>query len=140
MLVGLSAYQNSKLAMVKTMEYLSLENPNIFCSAVHPGMVDTGIFRKSGATPDMLPMDTRKFIPLIPSLIEKVLIDLVITAELAAAFMTWVSLPEAEFLNGRFVYVNWDVEELKEKAEQISSGIELTAGILGWPFPHVGAQ
>jgi len=64
MLIGLSAYQNSKLALIKTVEYLSVENPNIFCSAVHPGMVDTKIFRKSGATPEVLPMDTGKY-PLI---------------------------------------------------------------------------
>jgi NAD(P)-dependent dehydrogenase (short-subunit alcohol dehydrogenase family) len=62
MFLGLSGYQTSKLAVVKMMEYLSLENPNIFCSSVHPGMVDTDIFRKSGATPDMLPMDTRKLL------------------------------------------------------------------------------
>lgn len=60
MLVGLSAYQNSKLALIKTVEYLAVENPNIFCAAVHPGMVDTDIFRKAGATPDALPMDDRK--------------------------------------------------------------------------------
>ena len=64
MFLGLSGYQTSKLAVVKMMEYLSLENPNIFCSSVHPGMVDTDIFRKSGATPDMLPMDTRKLLSL----------------------------------------------------------------------------
>jgi NAD(P)-dependent dehydrogenase (short-subunit alcohol dehydrogenase family) len=61
MLLGLSAYQNSKLAATKTIEYLALENPNIFCAAVHPGMVDTPLFRKSGATPEMLPMDTGEF-------------------------------------------------------------------------------
>jgi NAD(P)-dependent dehydrogenase (short-subunit alcohol dehydrogenase family) len=64
MLLGLSAYQNSKLAVVKTMEYLALENPNIFCVAVHPGMVDTDIFRKSGATPDMLPMDNGRLLSI----------------------------------------------------------------------------
>lgn len=56
-LAGLSAYQNSKLAVVKTIEYLAVENPNIFCASVHPGMVDTTLFRKSGATPEALPMD-----------------------------------------------------------------------------------
>jgi hypothetical protein len=53
--------------------------------------------------------------------------------------MVWLSLPEAQFLNGRFVYVNWDVDELKAKAQEISSGLQLTAGIYGWPFPHVAA-
>ena len=58
---GLSAYLISKLAAVKTLEFLAAENPNIF---VHPGMVDTGIFRKSGAKPEMLPMDTGELINL----------------------------------------------------------------------------
>jgi len=52
--------------------------------------------------------------------------------------MVWLSRPEAQFLNGKFVWVNWDVEELKEKAEEIAAGQDLTAGIYGWPFPHVG--
>ena len=63
---GLSAYLTSKLAMVKTLEFLAAENPSIFVASVHPGMVDTGIFRKSGAKPEMLPMDSGEFfdIPL----------------------------------------------------------------------------
>lgn len=59
-LVGLSGYLVAKLAAVKTMEFLAAENPNIFCAAVYLGMVDTDIFRKSGATPDMVPMDDGK--------------------------------------------------------------------------------
>lgn len=57
MLPGLSAYISSKLAQVKFLEFLGAENPNIFVASVHPGMVDTTIFRKSGAQPDALPMD-----------------------------------------------------------------------------------
>jgi NAD(P)-dependent dehydrogenase (short-subunit alcohol dehydrogenase family) len=64
MLLGMSAYQNSKLAVIKTMEYLALENPNIFCASVHPGMVDTALFRKSGATPEVLPMDDGESFPV----------------------------------------------------------------------------
>ena len=61
---GLSAYLISKLAAVKTLEFLAAENPTIFVASVHPGMVDTGIFRKSGAKPEMLPMDTGELINL----------------------------------------------------------------------------
>jgi hypothetical protein len=32
----------------------------LFACAVHPGMVDTGIFRGSGADPSQLPMDSGK--------------------------------------------------------------------------------
>jgi NAD(P)-dependent dehydrogenase (short-subunit alcohol dehydrogenase family) len=60
MLVGLSGYLVAKMALAKTIEFLALENPAISFIAVHPGMVDTDLFRASGATPDMLAMDSRK--------------------------------------------------------------------------------
>ena len=59
---GLSAYLTSKLAAVKTLEFLVAENPNIFVASVHPGIVDIGMFRKSGAKPETLPMDSGEFI------------------------------------------------------------------------------
>lgn len=46
------------MAMVKTLEFLATENQGIFVASVYLGMVDTGIFRKSGAKLEMLPMDT----------------------------------------------------------------------------------
>ena len=57
-LPGLSAYMTSKVAQVKMLEFLAAENPNLFVASVHPGMVDTSVFRKSGATPDMVPIDS----------------------------------------------------------------------------------
>ncbi|KAL6720840.1 hypothetical protein ACLMJK_002765 [Lecanora helva] len=57
---GLSSYLTSKLAMTKILEFLAVENPSVFVASVHPGMIDTEIFRRSGATPDMLPMDSSK--------------------------------------------------------------------------------
>lgn len=59
--LGLSAYMTSKIAMVKTLEFLAAENPGLFVASVHPGMIDTGVFRKSGAKPEMLPMDSGEF-------------------------------------------------------------------------------
>ena len=59
---GLSAYLTSKMAMVKTLEFLAMENPSVFVASVHPGMVDTGLFRKSGAKPEMMPMDSGEFV------------------------------------------------------------------------------
>lgn len=57
MLTGLSAYISSKLAQVKFLEFLAAENPNVFVASVHPGMVETSVFRKSGAKAEALPMD-----------------------------------------------------------------------------------
>jgi hypothetical protein len=61
----------------------------------------------------------------------------VFLAELPASFMAWITLPEAQFLNGKFIFVNWDVEELKAKADEIAAGTLLTVGIGGFPFEHV---
>lgn len=48
--------------------------------------------------------------------------------------MVWLTSAEADFLNGRSVWANWDVDELKAKANEINSGLLLTAGVYGWPF------
>lgn len=55
---GLSAYLSSKLAQVKIMEYLAAENPNLFVCTLHPGMIETNIFKGSGAKAEDMPMDT----------------------------------------------------------------------------------
>lgn len=48
MLPGLSAYISSKLAQVKLLEFMAVENPNVFVASLRPGMVDTNMFQKSG--------------------------------------------------------------------------------------------
>lgn len=58
MLPGLSAYISSKLALTKMIEFLAVENPNIFAVTAHPGLVESEIFAKSGAKSETLPMDT----------------------------------------------------------------------------------
>ncbi|KAK8131818.1 short chain dehydrogenase [Apiospora sp. TS-2023a] len=113
MLVGCSGYLVSKMALAKTVEFMSHENPEVAFYAVHPGMVDTDVFRRSGATPDMMAMDSPK---------------------LFAGFSLWLTLPEAKFLNGRFVWANWDIEELKLKKEEITSSTNLTFNMAGFPF------
>ncbi|KAK1728629.1 hypothetical protein CaCOL14_000167 [Colletotrichum acutatum] len=112
-LPGLSAYMASKLAQTKIIEFLAAENPNIFAVTLHPGMVETDIFTKSGAKAEALPMDK---------------------VQLPAHFTVWLASPEAAFLNGRTVWANWDVEELKKGTGAIQSGQLLTSGINGWPY------
>ncbi|RYP05423.1 hypothetical protein DL765_009839 [Monosporascus sp. GIB2] len=102
-----------ELAVSKIMEFLAHENPDIFFASIHPGIVDTDMFRKAGVTPDMMPMDTPR---------------------LAAGFSLWASKPETRFLNGRTLWANWDIDELKGMQEEITSGTKLTYGLNGWPF------
>ncbi|OKL62460.1 hypothetical protein UA08_02908 [Talaromyces atroroseus] len=112
-LKGLSAYMSSKTAGVKLIEFLAAENPHVFCASVHPGMVETYIFNKSLSNAAVLPMDT---------------------VQLPAHFLLWMASPEAGFLNGRTVWANWDVDELKAMAAKIEAGRLMTVGLEGWPF------
>jgi hypothetical protein len=48
--------------------------------------------------------------------------------------MVWASSPEASFVKGRFVWVNWDVEELKQVlAEKGEDKTFLTLSVNGMP-------
>ena len=48
----------------------------------------------------------------------------------------WVSSPEAKFLRGggKFLWVNWDVEELKSRKAELEKPNVLTITMNGFPF------
>ncbi|MCJ1485116.1 hypothetical protein MMC06_005289 [Schaereria dolodes] len=53
---------------------------------------------------------------------------------LPADFVVWAASPEAAFLNGKYVWVNWDVEELKAQKEELVENTKLLMmGLQGWP-------
>jgi hypothetical protein len=43
--------------------------------------------------------------------------NLIDTTDLAAGTALYLSTPRALYLSGRFVYANWDMEELQKKME-----------------------
>lgn len=49
-------------------------------------------------------------------------------------FNVWLASPEAEFLKGKFVWVNWDVNELKALAEEIKESTLLKIYLNGVPM------
>jgi hypothetical protein len=53
---------------------------------------------------------------------------------LPASFNVWLASPEARFLKGKFLWANWDVDELKAQAEEIEASTQLSIGLGGWPF------
>ena len=55
---------------------------------------------------------------------------------LPASFNVWLASPEARFLKGKFLWANWDVDELKARAKEIEASTELTIGLIGWPFQN----
>lgn len=46
--MGASAYNCSKIALVRLFEYVSAEYPDVFVVSVHPGAVETDMLRSSG--------------------------------------------------------------------------------------------
>ncbi|KAL1864922.1 hypothetical protein VTK73DRAFT_5608 [Phialemonium thermophilum] len=53
---------------------------------------------------------------------------------LPASFIVWLASPEARFLRGKFLWANWDVDELKARAAEMEKSPLLTIGLNGWPF------
>lgn len=54
------------------------------------------------------------------------------TADLAGSFLVWVTSAEGEFLKGKFLWVNWDVEELKARKDEFRNPNKLVTGLVGW--------
>jgi len=57
---------------------------------------------------------------------------LTVTVDLPGHFCVWLCKPDADFLRGRFVWANWDVDELIAKKDQIVKNDSLKLGLLGW--------
>lgn len=53
-------------------------------------------------------------------------------AELTADFSVWLMGPDAEYLQNRLLYANWDVGELIGMKERILKENLLTVGVRGW--------
>lgn len=53
---------------------------------------------------------------------------------LPASFSVWLASGEAHFLKGKYLWANWDVDELKARAKELEDSPQLTIGLVGWPF------
>ncbi|KAL4884541.1 hypothetical protein BJY04DRAFT_205966 [Aspergillus karnatakaensis] len=82
-----SGYFASKIALIKVIEYIAAENPNVFSAAVHPNMVATDVLRRG---------QTRASFRLITGL--------------PGDFMVWLTSPEGSFLTGRHAWADWDTK------------------------------
>jgi NAD(P)-dependent dehydrogenase (short-subunit alcohol dehydrogenase family) len=56
MLTPASSYAGSKYALIKVMEILAAEFPDVHVVTIHPGVVETNMFEKSGME-GKLPVD-----------------------------------------------------------------------------------
>ncbi|KIK03572.1 hypothetical protein K443DRAFT_652959 [Laccaria amethystina LaAM-08-1] len=96
---GNSSYVLTKLALNRFNEFIALENPNVHAVVFHPGSV---------LTPSMEDLEGFKLFALD-------------SPELAGAFAVYLTTERAKYLNGKYASVNWDVEELEARREDIVS-------------------
>ena len=97
---GASGYQVTKLAVLRFGEFINAEygEQGILCFGIHPGGVATELALN------------------MPKAAHAGLVD---KAELAGDAMVWLTTERREWLAGRYISVNWDVEELLQKKDKI---------------------
>ncbi|OAP55541.1 hypothetical protein AYL99_10514 [Fonsecaea erecta] len=91
-----SPYSGSKLAITRAMEVLQEEEPWLRVVNIHPGLVVSPMSAKSGTLEFSLDH-----------------------VDLPAHFAVWLASDEADFTKGRFLWSNWDVEELQQRKAEI---------------------
>ena len=122
-----SSYSASKLALLGVLEDIQSDNPEFRIFSFHPGVVASDMNAKSGIPPmdegekmyNSGPMNNLKK-------------HVVMIETLPAAFTVWLTTPKADFLKGRMVWCNWDVDELMAKEQEIVEQDLLKAGIKGF--------
>ncbi|KAK3995257.1 putative short chain dehydrogenase reductase [Cladorrhinum sp. PSN332] len=98
-------YSICRAALLKTVSTIQVENPHVRVVSVQPGWVATEANGYQENATD--------------------------TADLPGHFYVWLASQEAAFLNGKFVWANWDAEELLERAEEIKNSSLLTMALDG---------
>ncbi|KAH6995553.1 hypothetical protein BKA56DRAFT_650426 [Ilyonectria sp. MPI-CAGE-AT-0026] len=106
---GMFAYAATKAAIIKMFDYVAAENPGLHVVHVQPGLVDTEMNVDSPVKGQDEP-------------------------ELPGSFLVWLASPEAKFLKGKFVWANWDAEELISRAREIQDSMLLQVHLDGVPM------
>ncbi|KAI8949743.1 hypothetical protein F4801DRAFT_390099 [Xylaria longipes] len=100
-------YSVSKLVAQQQIPSIAAAYPNITAVALHPGLLGT----------DMLPQSMHNFDRDTP--------------ELVGGVAVWLSHPHAQFLSGRVVVSQWDVNDLLARKAEILGGKDLTLDLVG---------
>jgi NAD(P)-dependent dehydrogenase (short-subunit alcohol dehydrogenase family) len=103
MFPGASGYQTTKFSLCRLTEFIDKEyyQQGLIAIALHPGAIKTELAMN-------MPLER-----------QGVLTD---TVELAADTLVWLSRERRDWLSGRFASVNWDMEELEQKKQDILQG------------------
>ncbi|GAM36977.1 hypothetical protein TCE0_022f06501 [Talaromyces pinophilus] len=105
---GIPAYAVSKAATLKAMEYFAAENPHIRVVNIQPGWVASDLNGHQAEAPD--------------------------SPDLPGQFYLWLASNEAKFLKDKYVWVNWDAEELVKRAVEIQGSKLLNWIVEGVPM------
>lgn len=127
---GFASYNIAKLATARFYTSLAFEHPELAVYSIQPGAVETDMnknsgyeekkdgeewgWKEGGGAADMLSTFDEAGLP--------------------AGFMVWLASPEGRFLKGRYLWANWDVDELKARKGEIEESNLLEIGLIGWPF------
>ncbi|KAL5337700.1 hypothetical protein BJX70DRAFT_409034 [Aspergillus crustosus] len=104
-LPGVFCYAATKLSTIRMFDYFAAENPGIHVVNIQPGIIATEVNPDITEGPD--------------------------TVELPAHFLVWLASDEAKFLKGRFVWANWDAQELISRADDIQKSMLLKVSLNG---------
>ncbi|RFU76496.1 short-chain dehydrogenase [Trichoderma arundinaceum] len=108
---SLSAYGSSKAALARWLELASHDIPQGVARfiSIHPGAVATDMGHRAGVIDSMA----------------------VTEAALTGDFTAWLASEEASFLAGRFVWVNWDYQQLIDRKQEILDKNLFKTSLLG---------
>ncbi|KAF8900598.1 hypothetical protein CPB85DRAFT_1565144 [Mucidula mucida] len=113
-----SSYCVAKLAVYRLWDTVAQTHPNLSVFHTQPGVVLTEMNLRIGGAASFKDIQTDD-------------------VSLPASFYVWLASPEARFLNRKYVWCNWDVDELKAQAKEIEAGTKFNIGLVGWPFDNV---
>jgi NAD(P)-dependent dehydrogenase (short-subunit alcohol dehydrogenase family) len=119
------SYAATKAAAVKMIDYFAAENPGIHVVSVQPGIIATEVNPNITSGPDT-GMDYD-----LDSLLYCFNTNSIYTVELPAHFLVWLASDEAKFLKGKFVWANWDTQELMARADEIQQSMLLRVSLNG---------
>ncbi|KAK4626890.1 Short chain dehydrogenase citE [Fulvia fulva] len=116
---GVASYSVAKLAVFRLWDTITVSNPNISVFHVQPGVVDTDMDKAVGGVAAVGHEDH---------------------VSLPASFNVWLASPEAQRLaresrssipfRGKYLWANWDVNELKTRTEEIRDSEFLSIGLV----------
>ncbi|KAF3766648.1 NAD(P)-binding protein [Cryphonectria parasitica EP155] len=112
-----ASYCVAKMAVYRLWDTVAIAHPNLSIFHTQPGVILTEMNLSTGGAESFKDIKTDD-------------------VSLPASFNLWLASPEARFLKSKFLWCNWDIDELKARAKEIESGQFLSIDLVGWPFKN----